>query len=144
MARTGGRGEASEMEVAVNLIHNDCRVSQSFGHSHPYDLIADTGRELLKIQAKTAITREGANQYFVQLGNPEKYTPDTVDLFAGYAPSEDGVFYVPYSEMGERSSVTFTPLEKMGSKANRERANHISDYTFEEALRRWRKYRNED
>ena len=130
------QGEASEMEVALDLISNGCRVSQTYGHSHPYDLIADRGGQLLKIQVKTAKTRKGVNQYFIKLPDTTKYTRETVDLFAGYAPGEDRVFYVPYPEMGARASVTFTPLDKMGSAANRERANHISEYTFEEAIKR--------
>lgn len=132
------QGEASEMQVALDLIKSGCRVSQTFGHSHPYDLIADTESDLIRIQVKTANTREGANQYYIRLNEPGKYTQDTVDLFAGYAPDEDGVFYIPYSEMRTRSSVTFTPLDEIGSEANRERANHISEYTFDEALSRLR------
>lgn len=126
------------MEVVLDLINNDCRVSQTFGHSHPYDLIADPGSDLIKIQVKTAQTRKDANQYYIRLEEPAKYSADNVDLFAGYAPGEDGVFYIPYSEMGQRSSVTFTPLEEMGSDYSRERANHISDYRFESALSRHR------
>ena len=138
MVRNTGqtRGEASELEVALDLIDNGCRVSQTFGHSHPYDLIADIDGRLVKVQVKTANTRDGANQHYIKLSNPNKYDAQNVDVFAGYAISEDKVFYVPYSEMGKRSSVTFTPLEKMGSDANRDRANHISEYTFEAALPR--------
>jgi hypothetical protein len=130
------RGEASELGVALDLIDNGCRVSQTFGHSHPYDLIADIDGCLVKIQVKTANTRDGANQHFIRLSDPDKYDAQNVDIFAGYAISEQEVFYIPYPEMGKRSSVTFTPLDKMGSDANRDRANHISEYTFEAALSR--------
>lgn len=130
--------------MALDLIDNGCRVSQTFGHSHPYDLIADIDGYLVKIQVKTANTRDGANQDFIRLGDPNKYDAQNVDIFAGYAMSEDEVFYVPYPEMGKRSSVTFTPLDKMGSDANRDRANHISEYTFEAAFSRIEKYNKED
>lgn len=138
MSRNAGQvqGEVSEISVALDLLSSGCRVSQAFGHSHPYDLIADVDNELIKIQVKTAKTRQGANQYYIRLKDPEKYNRNTVDIFAGYAPGEEGVFYVPYPEMGGRSSVTFTPLDEMGSDSSRERANHISEYTFEEALSR--------
>lgn len=138
MARKYGQdqGEVSEMKVAINLINNGCRVSQTFGHSHPYDLIADIDGELVKIQVKTAKPHKKGNQYFIKLPQPEKYDRQNVDMFAGYAPGEDGVFFIPYEEMGKRASVTFTPLENMGNEANQQRANHISDYTFNSALSR--------
>jgi hypothetical protein len=130
------RGEVSEMKVAVKLLNEGCRVSDTIGHSHPYDLIADTDGRLLKIQVKTAKHRN-RRKYDIKLQNPGKYTEENVDLFAGYAVGEDDVFFIPYDELENgRASVTFTPYKEMGSKWNRDNANHISDYTFGEALKR--------
>lgn len=130
------RGEMSEMEVAVELLKHGCRVSDTIGHSHPYDLIADVDDQLLKIQVKTAKHRN-RRKYDIVLQSPEKYSPKTVDLFAGYARDEDAVFFFPYSEVnGKRASVTFTPPEEMGSDANRKRANLAKDYTFQAVLSR--------
>jgi hypothetical protein len=137
------QGEASELEVAIHLIGKDFRISQTFSHSHPYDLIVDVGGELLKIQVKTANSRGPGNQYQIEINDEQEYDFDNVDLFAGNAPDvevNDGVFFVPYPEMEKRASVTFTPLEDMGADVNRERANHISQYTFEEALSRLKEY----
>ena len=141
------QGEASELEVAVHLIEKDFRISQTFGHSHPYDLIVDIGGELLKIQVKTANSHGPGNQYQIKINDEQEYDFDNVDLFAGNAPDvevNDGVFFVPYPEMEKRASVTFTPLEDMGADVNRERANHISQYTFEEALSRLKEYEVEN
>lgn len=137
MSRLTGQviGEISEMEVAVELMNNGCRVSDTIGHSHPYDLIADKDGQLLKIQVKTAKHR-GRRKYDLLLQDSSKYTAHTVDLFAGYARGEDAVFFVPYPEIDQRASVTFTPPEEMGSDANRRRANLANDYTFEAAFSR--------
>ena len=137
MSRLEGqiRGEISEMEVAVELLEQGCRVSDTIGHSHPYDLIADKDARLLKIQVKTAKHR-GRRKYDIILSNPEKYTEENVDLFAGYARPEDEVFFVPFDEIDKRASVTFTAPEDMGSEANRERANQANAYTFQKALSR--------
>ena len=124
------------METATTLLNEGCRVSDTIGHSHPYDLIADKNGRLLKIQVKTAKHRD-RRKYDLILQNPDKYTEDNVGLFAAYAVGEDRVFFVPFHEVENgRASVTFTPLDEMGSKWNRDNAEHISDYTFEEALKR--------
>lgn len=138
MARREGqiRGELSEMEVTVELLKNGCRVSDTIGHAHPYDLIADFEGRILKIQVKTAKHR-GRRKYDIVLPQPEKYTKESVDIFAGYTREEDSVFFFPYSEVnGKRASVTFTPPEDMGSEANRQRANLARDYTFQAVLER--------
>ncbi|WP_424016231.1 hypothetical protein ACOZ4N_00240 (plasmid) [Halorientalis pallida] len=60
-----------------------------------------------------------------------------MDLFAGYSEDEVATFYIPVSEAsGKPQRVTYTDLDYMGSEANRERANHISDYRFAAAVQR--------
>lgn len=132
-------GEESELRVALDLIDKGCHVAHTFGHAHPYDLIADTGDELLKIQVKKA-RHDDKRRYKIELKKPEKYTPENVDLFAGYISDEDAEVYIPYAEMaknsGKRHFVNFSPKSKMGSELNWERANRPADYTFEAACSR--------
>lgn len=131
--------EESELRVALDLIDNGCHVAHTFGHAHPYDLIADTGGELLKIQVKTA-KHDDRRRYKVELKKPEKYTPENVDLFAGFVSQEDAEVYIPYAEMatnsGKRHFVNFASKSEMGSQANWERANRPECYTFEAARSR--------
>ena len=137
------RGEVSELEVATYLIEEHrCRVSQTFGHSHPYDLVVDADGDLLKIQVKTVSPLQG-NQVGRVLNNPDRYTPENVDLFAGQSKSDQEPFFVPCQEVDLEAGnpsihVTYTPLENMPTKRTREDAFHISDYRFEDALKRWR------
>jgi len=122
----------------VDLIDNACRVPFPYGHSHPYDLIADRDGELTRIQVKTAKTRSGANQYFIDIHDPSKYDPEDVDLFAAYPDDEPHAFYVTYSEImpNGRASVTYTPPEDMGAQVNVDRANLARDFTFEAAKKK--------
>jgi hypothetical protein len=88
---------------------------------------------LLKIQVKTAInTRK--RQYELRLRDKHEYDDEHVDLFAAAVDPENAAFYVPLEEMGETQRVTLTPPEKMGSDANRKRANQAGDYSLEEVL----------
>lgn len=132
----GNRGEKYEMQVAVDLINNGCRVSFPHGHSQQYDLIAEEDGELIPIQVKPAKTRDDANQYFIKLRNPSKYDSDYVNLFAAYPEDEAHAFYVTFSEImpNGRASVTYTPPEEMGAQVNVDRANLARDYTFEAAI----------
>lgn len=136
------RGEASELKVAMCLIEeHGCRVSQTFGHGHSYDLIADKEGNLLRIQVKTASNHNG-NQQEADVDN-ENYSPENIDMFAGQPKTRDEPFFVPTKEVdlnknNPRIHVTYTPREDMGDESNWESSYHISDYTFDEALQRWK------
>jgi hypothetical protein len=129
------QGEQSEVAVASELMRKGYGVSFPFGHEHQYDLIADRDGELYRIQVKTAKQEEG-NRYYIP-ADAEQYDDAYVDLFAGYSEDEVATFYIPVAEAsGKRQRVTYTGLGNMGSAANRERANHISDYRFATAVQR--------
>ncbi len=53
-------GDRSELEVMGALIRNGYRIALSFGENHRYDLIADDGERLFRIQVKTGRLRKGA------------------------------------------------------------------------------------
>lgn len=135
------RGETSELEVAMHLIEeHGCRVSQTFGHGHSYDLIADKEGNLLRIQVKTASNNNG-NQQGADVDNPN-YSAENIDMFAGQPKTHNEPFFVPTEEVNleknnPRIHVTYTPRENMGHESNWESSYHISDYTFDEALQRW-------
>lgn len=119
----------------------DCRVSQTFGHSHPYDLIADKEGELVRIQVKTA-SNQGKNQQGSDVDN-SSYSTETLDMFAGQPRTKHEPFFVPSAEVdldarNPRIHVTYTSREDMGYEGNWETAFHISDYRFDAALKRWR------
>lgn len=124
------RGELSEFKVASNLVENGCRVSYTHGQ-YPYDLIGDLDGELFKIQVKTANKDKNRTRKY-QI-TPEGYDAVDVDFFAGYAPGEDNVFYVPFGEVDGRFAVTFTKSDDL-SDINAERAILAEDYTFEKVI----------
>ncbi|WP_254822534.1 group I intron-associated PD-(D/E)XK endonuclease [Haloglomus halophilum] len=135
MTNAPRQGEKSELAVASELMMKGYGVSFPFGHDYQYDLIVDKDGALYRIQVKTAKIEDG-NRYYIQ-ADAGQYDEEYVDLLAGYSEDEVATFYIPVSEAsGKRQRVTFTELERMGSKENQDRANHISDYRFGEAISR--------
>lgn len=135
MNHSSRQGEKSELAVASELMAKGYGVSFPFGHNHQYDLIVDTDGVLHRIQVKTAKVEEG-NRYYIS-ADVNQYDKKYVDLFAGYSEDNVATFFIPIGEAsGKRQRVTYTDLENMGSEANREKANHISQYQFNEAKNR--------
>lgn len=129
------RGEKSELAVASELMSQGYSVSFPFGHNHQYDLIVDRNGSLYRVQVKTA-NHEDGNRYYIP-AQAEKFQESYVELFAGYSWDEETAFFIPVDEAsGNRQRVTFTDLQRMGSAENRDKANHISKYRFEEAIER--------
>ncbi|WP_152420894.1 group I intron-associated PD-(D/E)XK endonuclease [Halorubrum coriense] len=135
MNHSARRGEKSELAVASELLAQGYGVSFPFGHNHQYDLIVDKDGSLYRVQVKTA-KREGGNRFYVQ-ADADAYDKTHVDLLAGYSEEKEPAFFIPIEETsGKRQRVTFTDLDQMGSDASRQRAHHISDYRFSEAIKR--------
>jgi len=125
-------GELAEFHTAADLVDHNCRVSYTHG-LYKYDLIADRADELLRVQVKKASQDTDKEwKYAIPTGG---YTDDEIDLFAGYAPEPDKVFYVPVEETGSEFRVLNKTGEDM-NESNRERAKLIDDYSFERAFRK--------
>jgi hypothetical protein len=135
MENSPRQGEKSELAVASELMMKGYGVSFPFGHDHQYDLIVDKSGTLYKVQVKTAKQEKG-NRYYIP-ADADHYDKEYVDLLSGYSEGDRATFFIPVEEAsGKRQRVTFTHLDNMGSDENRQRANHISDYRFHEAIKR--------
>ena len=125
-------GELAEFHAAADLVDHDCRVSYTHG-LYKYDLIADKQDELVRVQVKKA--SQDADKEWKYSIPTDGYTDDEIDLFAGYAPEPDKVFYVLPEEVGSE----FRVLDKTGenmNEHNRDLAKLIDDYSFERALQK--------
>ena len=58
MLPPGEQGDVGERAALYWLIGQGAHVSIPFGHSPHYDLIADFGTELSRVQVKTSVCRE--------------------------------------------------------------------------------------
>jgi hypothetical protein len=102
-------GDRSELEVMGALIRNGYRIALPFGENHRYDLIADDGERLYRVQVKTGRLRNGAISFScssTQRADRSKaatwvsrpYTGE-IDVLAVYCPQTKEVYLVPESEL---------------------------------------------
>ena len=101
------KGQIIELKVQEELLRYGFDVSIPSYNASKYDIIADTGRELLKIQVKKAIGTSAKNVDSFKIscttqnvksstGSKHKYTVDEVDYFA--TVWKDKVYFIPIDE----------------------------------------------
>ncbi|WP_158293426.1 group I intron-associated PD-(D/E)XK endonuclease [Halorubrum sp. SS7] len=125
-------GEEAELAVAAHLVRQGCRVSYTHG-LYKYDLVADKGDELLRVQVKKA-NQNNKKPWKYRLFT-EQYQDGQVDIFAGYIVEEDKVFYVAFDEVGRNNFRINTKDRTEMSDHNASEANLLEDYTFDRAFR---------
>ncbi len=104
MAETNNIGNLTEAKVIVALVEAGYLVSQPFGDGHKYDLVADDGEKLFRVQCKTGRVRNGVlifNAYSIP-GNKAKKCNyrGLADIFAVLNPLDGKIFLVPVSDVG--------------------------------------------
>lgn len=123
-------GEVAELKVAEHLVSEGYRVSVPFGE-YRYDFVVDDGDDLWRVQVKKA--NQGSSEPWKYRIITRGYDPDEVDIFAGYIPSEDTIFYEPFTKSRTRIRVNTKSPEEF-TEHNREEANLVDEYTFERAV----------
>ena len=104
MMNTGNIGNLSEVKILAALVEAGYLVSQPFGSGHKYDLIADDGNRLYRVQCKTGRIRTGVllfNAYSMSgNGGTKQSYKGLADLFAVYNPKNGKVYLVPVDDVG--------------------------------------------
>ncbi len=104
-------GDRSELEVMGALIRNGYRIALPFGENHRYDLIADDGERLYRVQVKTGRLRNGAIRVACHSSHAHRRRPGErsirsyrgeVDYLAVYCPETKKVYLLPESELVDR------------------------------------------
>jgi PD-(D/E)XK endonuclease len=100
-------GDLSEVMVIAALVRGGYLVSIPFGENHRYDVIADDGMKLLRIQVKTGRLRGGAINFMCSSSHQHRRSGPTasrpyfgqVEYLAVFCPQNGKVYLVPESEM---------------------------------------------
>src|SRR4051812_25241292 len=95
---TIARGNAAEAAVLNALIRADLTVLVPFGDGSPYDLVVDTGHDLIKVQVKCGRIRDNCiafNSCGTDHGRGRQDYIGRADVFGVYAPQLDRVYIVP-------------------------------------------------
>ena len=100
---TKTKGDASEMRVILALSEAGYAVSIPFGENHRYDLIADDGSRLLRVQVKTGRLRGGVIKYscsssHAHRGGYRRSYFGEIELLAVYCPQTRKVYLLPESQ----------------------------------------------
>jgi hypothetical protein len=104
---TKSKGDISELVVAVALTRAGYAVSKPLGENQRYDLVADDGERLHRVQVKTGRIRGGVVKFSCcsthghrRTGNlaTRPYTGQ-IELLAVYCPESGKVYIVPEAEL---------------------------------------------
>ncbi|MDQ6941249.1 MAG: group I intron-associated PD-(D/E)XK endonuclease [Candidatus Eremiobacteraeota bacterium] len=104
---TKSKGDISELVVAVALTKAGYAVSKPLGENQRYDLIADDGERLHRVQVKTGRVRDSVVKFSCcsthghrRTGNlaTRPYTGQ-IELLAVYCPQNEKVYVVPEADL---------------------------------------------
>ena len=100
-------GTAGEQFFAYRALEEGLHVAQPLGDNLPYDLMVDSGLEILRLQIKTTATevegKPGKYGFALQHGgNASSYQDGTVDFFGLVVLPLTTIYIVPQSSMNGR------------------------------------------
>lgn len=103
MVNTKDVGDLAELKVATALVEKGWAVSIPWGENSKYDLLADDGEKIHRVQVKAGRLRNGAILYNTYTshhhrGGGSEYYGDAVDYFGVYCKDLDSVYLVPSGE----------------------------------------------
>ena len=102
-------GDISEQKVKLKLVEERYTVSEPINSGSRYDLIADDGDEIYKVQVKTAYNEDENTSIFQCCSNPQSgkkqvpYTEDEVDVYCCYSPKYESIYWIPFDEAAKTS-----------------------------------------
>lgn len=107
------KGQIIELKVQIELLRYGFDISIPNYNASRYDLIADTGNELLRIQVKKSISNSPSSFSFScttqnvksSTGAKHKYTNDEIDYFA--TVWNDKVYLIPVDETSTQKTIRF-------------------------------------
>jgi PD-(D/E)XK endonuclease len=136
------KGAAAEAEIAAAFIRLNLVVLRPLCEGRRYDLVIDTGRQLLRVQCKWASRRGNVltARCITSRHTPRGYLRSTysaeeIDAIATYAPDTDCCYLIPVEEVEGHSALSL----RMAPTHNNQ-ALHVRwarDYELPAALRRY-------
>jgi hypothetical protein len=106
----GDLGEVAFLHKATEL---GFMVAQPYGTMHPFDFVVQGGRNLWRVQVKTAShMRDGlnaANIYRSEGKRIRPYSASEIDFVAVYIIADDSWFILPVREVSDRRMLMFRP-----------------------------------
>lgn len=127
------KGDETEAVVLGRLMNHGVSISVPFGDSDRYDLIADDGTRLYRVQCKTGSWVNGSVRFnlYTSTVNAEgrvdsDYTAEEIDTYAVHSAETDEVYWVPIEETGKGEMRL--RVDDPHPKAPRSKINWADDY----------------
>ncbi len=105
------KGDISELRVAIALTEAGYAVSKPLGENQRYDLVADDGTRLLRVQVKSGLVRGGVVVFNCCSTHGHRRTGLTtrpytgqIDLLAVYCADNGKVYLLPEAELTRSKS----------------------------------------
>jgi hypothetical protein len=135
------KGAAAEAEIAAAVIRLDLVVLRPLVDGRRYDLVIDTGGELIRVQCKWASRRGNVlSAHCLTCRHTPRgylrttYSADQIDAIAAYSPDTDNCYLVPIHEVEGRSAITFRVAPTLNNQAHGVR--WARDYELSTSLER--------
>src|SRR3954471_12051130 len=133
--KTIRRGNAAEAAVLNAFIRADLTMLVPFGEGAPYDLVVDSGLELIRVQVKCGRIRSECiefNSAGTDHGRGRLSYRGRADVFGVHAPQLDRVFVVPVNDCPNfRGYLRLTPTRNNQQRGVR----YAGDYAVEDWAR---------
>jgi hypothetical protein len=110
------KGDISELSVALQLKRLGYRVSRPLSQDSPYDLLADDGTRIFKIQVKSAHVAHKQGGYGVTMKTRENSRYSECDFIVAHVEPEDLYYIFPISEVLSRSDLRIFPSPRTETK----------------------------
>ncbi|NEU57958.1 group I intron-associated PD-(D/E)XK endonuclease [Halorussus sp. MSC15.2] len=134
---TSRKGDETEVTILARLMRVGASVSVPFGDNDRYDLVADDGDRLHRVQCKTGNWTNGTVRFnlYTSVVNSEgrvdsDYTSEEIDAYAVYSADTDSVYWVPIEETGDGEMRL--RVEDPHPKAPESRINWANEYALSE------------
>jgi hypothetical protein len=113
-------GELAELGFMYRAATHGFGVARPYGDSHPYDILLQHGRRLLRIQVKSCFTTKRAfrNAGFQILAAHHRgkgktgYSIEEIDFIAAFVAPYDTWYLIPVDALGQNKAIRLYPANK--------------------------------
>jgi hypothetical protein len=113
-------GELAELAFMYRAATHGFGVARPYGDSHPYDILLQHGRRLLRIQVKSCFGRERTAYHTGfsitvshHLGKTKfTYSAEDIDFIAAFVAPYDTWYLIPLDALGQTKSIRLYPASK--------------------------------
>jgi PD-(D/E)XK endonuclease len=113
-------GELAELGFMYRAASHGFGVARPYGDSHPYDILLQHGRRLLRIQVKSCFKRDPGAYHTGfsihvsrNLGQGKSsYSLEEIDFIAAFVAPHDTWYLIPVGALGQTKSIRLYPATK--------------------------------